>query len=44
MVQVNVRVEPSLFAALKRQAQKDKASVSAVVNDAIRNHLTKGSK
>jgi hypothetical protein len=39
MVQVNVRVEPLLYAAIKRQAQKDKLTVSAVVTAALTNHV-----
>jgi hypothetical protein len=40
MVQVNVRVDPDLYASLKKRAGKDGQTVTAAISDAIRNYLS----
>lgn len=44
MVQVNVRIEPALYAALKVQAERAETTVTAQVADAIRAHVREGKK
>lgn len=44
MVQVNVRVEPSLYKEAKRISLRDKLSMSAVVTAALRAYVREGSK
>lgn len=39
MVQVNVRVEPGLYAQVKKLADRDKSTVSAVVTAALASHV-----
>jgi predicted HicB family RNase H-like nuclease len=39
MVQVNVRVEPSLYAEAKRLAKREKLTMSAVVTAALRDYV-----
>ena len=43
-VQVNVRLEPQLYAAVKREAQRSKRTVTAVVSEAIAAHIDRGEK
>jgi predicted HicB family RNase H-like nuclease len=42
-VQMNVRVEPSLYKEAKRLANRDKLTLSAVVQSALRDYV-KGNK
>jgi predicted HicB family RNase H-like nuclease len=35
MVQVNVRIEPTLYAKVKNRAKKDGVTVTAVINAAL---------
>jgi Ribbon-helix-helix protein, copG family len=39
MVQVNVRVEPSLYAEAKRLAKREKLTMSAVITAALRDYV-----
>jgi hypothetical protein len=39
MVQVNVRVEPSLYDEAKRLAKRDKLTMSAIVQAALRDYV-----
>jgi predicted HicB family RNase H-like nuclease len=36
MVQVNVRIDPSLYAKVKARAKKDGVTVTAVIDSALR--------
>lgn len=44
MVQVNVRIEPTLYSAFKKQAQRNGENVTAAVNAAIRAYVREGNK
>ena len=41
-VQVNVRLEPKLYDAVKREAKKSSRTVTAVVAEALSSHLDRG--
>jgi hypothetical protein len=43
-VQVNIRLEPQLYAQVKREAQKSKRTVTAVIAEALAVQLDRGEK